>query len=91
VHEEQKSAALKVMEHAIACLQGGAGVGKTYTLKIVCDLYGNFGGRVLLGALAGKAALRLARSTGRPAFTLARIIGQLVERERFEDALQAPD
>src|SRR5471032_2702045 len=53
-----------VMEHAIACLQGGAGVGKTYTLKIVCDLYESFGGRVLLGALAGKAALRLARSTG---------------------------
>jgi len=64
LHEEQKSAALKVMEHAIACLQGGAGVGKTYTLKIVCDLYENIGGRVLLGALAGKAALRLARSTG---------------------------
>jgi exodeoxyribonuclease V alpha subunit len=37
LHEEQQSAVLKVMEHAIACLQGGAGVGKTYTLKIVCD------------------------------------------------------
>ena len=90
LHEEQKSAALKVMEHAIACLQGGAGVGKTYTLKIVCDLYENFGGRVLLGALAGKAALRLARSTGRDAFTLARIIGQLAERERIESALHDP-
>jgi PRTRC genetic system protein C len=78
---------LKVMEHAIACLQGGAGVGKTYTLKIVCDLYENFGGRVLLGALAGKAALRLARSTGPPAFTPARIIGQLAEREHIESAL----
>src|SRR5207253_3386441 len=33
LHEEQKSAVLNVMEHAIACLQGGAGVGKTYTLK----------------------------------------------------------
>jgi exodeoxyribonuclease V alpha subunit len=90
LHEEQKSAALKVMEHAIACLQGGAGVGKTYTLKIVCDLYESFGGRVLLGALAGKAALRLARSTGRDAFTLARIIGQLAERERIESALHDP-
>ncbi len=87
LHEEQKSAVLKVMEHAIACLQGGAGVGKTYTLKIVCDLYENCGGRVLLGALAGKAALRVARSTGRQAFTLARIIGQLAERERIESTL----
>src|SRR6266568_6917369 len=76
------------MEHAIACLQGGAGVGKTYTLKIVCDLYENLGGRVLLGALAGKAALRLAWSTGRPAFTLARIIGQLAECENIEGALR---
>jgi exodeoxyribonuclease V alpha subunit len=88
--EEQKSAVLKVMGRAIACLQGGAGVGKTYTLKIVCDLYENLGGRVLLGALAGKAALRLARSTGRDAFTLARIIGQLAERERIESALHDP-
>jgi exodeoxyribonuclease V alpha subunit len=90
LHEEQKSVVLKVMGRAIACLQGGAGVGKTYTLKIVCDLYENFGGRILLGALAGKAALRLARSTGRHAFTLARIIGQLAERESIERALHQP-
>jgi exodeoxyribonuclease V alpha subunit len=90
LHEEQRSAVLKVMGNAISCLQGGAGVGKTYTLKIVCDLYENLDGRVLLGALAGKAALRLARSTGRNAFTLARIIGQLAERERIESALHNP-
>jgi exodeoxyribonuclease V alpha subunit len=90
LHEEQRTVVLRVMGHAIACLQGGAGVGKTYTLKIVCDLYEDFGGRVLLGALAGKAALRLARSTGRHAFTLARIIGQLAERERIESALHDP-
>lgn len=87
-HEKQRLAVLKVMEHPIACLQGGAGVGKTYTLKIVCDLFENLGGRVLLGALAGKAALRLAQSTGRYAFTLARILGQLAERERIESALR---
>jgi len=90
LHEEQRLAVLKVMEHPVACLQGGAGVGKTYTLKIVCDLYENLGGWVLLGALAGKAALRLARSTGRHAFTLARIIMQLAERERIETALCDP-
>jgi exodeoxyribonuclease V alpha subunit len=90
LHEEQRSAVLKVMGHAVACLQGGAGVGKTYTLKIACDLHENLGGRVLLGALAGKAALRLARSTGRHAFTLARIIAQLAERERIESALRDP-
>lgn len=90
LHEEQRSAVLKVMGHAVACLQGGAGVGKTYTLKIACDLYENLGGRVLLGALAGKAALRLARSTGRYAFTLARILGQLAERERIENTLRDP-
>jgi len=88
LHEEQRLAVLKVMEHPVACLQGGAGVGKTYTLKSVCDLFENLGGRVLLGALAGKAALRLARSTGRHAFTLARIIAQLADRERIETALR---
>ena len=90
LHEEQRTAVLKVIGHAVACLQGGAGVGKTYTLKIACDLHENLGGRVLLGALAGKAALRLARSTGRHAFTLVRIIVQLAERERIESALRDP-
>jgi len=90
LHEEQRLAVLKVMEHPVACLQGGAGVGKTYALKIVCDLFENLGGRVLLGALAGKAALHLARSTGRHAFTLARITMQLAERERIETALSDP-
>ena len=87
LHDEQRSAVMKIMQHPVSCLQGGGGVGKTYTLRFVCDLFENLGGHVLLGALAGKAALHLGRSTGRFAFTLARILGQLAERERIESIM----
>jgi exodeoxyribonuclease V alpha subunit len=88
LHTEQRFAVMKLMRHAVACLQGGAGTGKTYTMKALCDLYEHLGGRVLLGALAGKAAHRLSKSARRPALTLARIIAQLVEREKVESVLR---
>ena len=54
---------------------------------MICDAWERLGGKVLLCALAGKAALRLSRSTGRLARTLARTLAELDDRERrAEDA-----
>ncbi|MCP3476293.1 AAA family ATPase [Bradyrhizobium sp. CCGUVB1N3] len=89
--DEQRAAAVAMMTRSLACLVGGAGTGKTYTCKLVCDLWARFGGHVLLCALAGKAALRLSRSTGRLAKTLARTLAELVERDELEEALADPD
>ncbi len=36
LHKEQRFAVMKLMQHPVACLQGGAGSGKTYTLKAIC-------------------------------------------------------
>jgi exodeoxyribonuclease V alpha subunit len=44
-----------------------------------------------LCALAGKAALRLSRSTGRLAKTLTRTLAELAERDELEMALADPD
>lgn len=87
LHPEQRAAALTVLQRPFCCLQGGAGVGKTYTTRVVCDAWEALDGNVLLCALAGKAALRLARSTGRLAKTLARTLGDLARREELERQL----
>lgn len=77
LHEGQKAAIGRILNSPLACLQGGAGVGKTHTIRAICDAVERMGGRVLLCALAGKAALKLSRSTGRLARTLARTLRDL--------------
>ena len=87
LEDEQRAAAVALMSRPLACLIGGGGTGKTYTCKVVCDLWTHLGGDVLLCALAGKAALRLSRSTGRLAKTLARTLAELKERQEIEERL----
>ncbi|HTI88649.1 MAG TPA: AAA family ATPase [Alphaproteobacteria bacterium] len=89
--DEQLAAVVEMLSRPVACLVGGGGVGKTYTCKLVCDVWIRLGGRVLLCALAGKAALKLSRSTGRLAKTLARTLAELKERDETEDLLGDPD
>ncbi|WP_165491166.1 AAA family ATPase [Lichenihabitans psoromatis] len=92
LHAEQRAAVLKVMVDSLACIQGGAGVGKTYATRAVCDLWEQAGGTVLLAALAGKAALRLSGATGRLARTLFRTLKEIDEREaRGHGAASTPD
>lgn len=88
LHREQCDAVLKIVLNPLACLQGGAGVGKTTTAKAICDVWEKFGGNLVLTAIAGKAALRLSRSTGRLAMTIARLRLQLEEREAIEQKLE---
>ncbi|MGP8122140.1 MAG: AAA family ATPase, partial [Xanthobacteraceae bacterium] len=90
LEDEQRAAAVGMMSRPLACLVGGGGTGKTYTCKVVCDLWVGLGGDVLLCALAGKAALRLSRSTGRLAKTLTRTLSELAEREEIEALLSDP-
>src|SRR5690606_15928737 len=73
------------------CLQGGAGVGKTHTTKAVCAAWEAAGGKVLLAALSGKAALRLSRSTGRLARTLFRTLREVEERVSIGQRLDSGD
>lgn len=91
LHPEQREAVLKILSRPLACLQGGAGVGKTTTTKAICDLWERCGGKVLLAAVPGKAALRLSRSTHRLAMTLARLRLQLQRRDTLEKELAATD
>ena len=90
LHTQQSAAVLQVLSRPVACLTGGGGTGKTYTCKVLCDAWERLGGDVLLCALAGKAALRLSRSTRRPAMTLARTLAELAKRDRLNGIVDDP-
>ncbi|MYN46768.1 AAA family ATPase [Pseudoduganella sp. FT93W] len=79
---EQRVAVAKLLRLGVGVLQGGAGVGKTTVMKVLATAWESLGGNVVMGALAGKAALTLSRgasSPGKPriAYTIARLIGFL--------------
>lgn len=87
--DEQRTAVAKLLSLPVAALQGGAGVGKTTVMKVVALAWEYLNGDVVMGALAGKAALTLARGAStdfrpRLAYTIARLIGML-ERQRAQD------
>lgn len=90
---EQREALRRLISLPLGVLQGGAGVGKTTVMKVLAYAWERCGGNVVFGALAGKAALQLARgassrAAGRRAFTLARLIGML-QRQADEEGTEA--
>ncbi len=90
--DEQRITVVKVLSLPVVALQGGAGVGKTTVMKVLALAWERLGGNVALGALAGKAALTLARGASthdhpRLAYTVARLIGML-ERQQAQEECQ---
>ena len=89
--DEQHAGVVLLLTLPVAALQGGAGVGKTTVMKVLSTVWERLGADVVMGALAGKAALTLSRGAStlarpRLAYTIARLIGML-ERQ----AKQAQD
>lgn len=88
--DEQHDAIRKLLHHPIGVLQGGAGVGKTTVMKVLAYCWERLGGNVVMGALAGKAALQLSRGASthecpRLAYTLARLIGMFEECDLYAE------
>ncbi|MBU5637510.1 ATP-dependent RecD-like DNA helicase [Geomonas sp. Red69] len=87
---EQRRAVCSILSSKLSILQGGAGTGKTTTLKVLVNVWISLGGNVLLGALSGKAALRMSSSTGRRAQTLARHLLELEQAQGGGDSGTLP-
>ncbi|CDZ25752.1 Helicase, RecD/TraA family [Neorhizobium galegae bv. officinalis] len=68
---EQCDAVGMALKNAFSLLIGGAGVGKTTTLRAINAGARHFGMNVFQLAIAGRAAGRIAEATGRPAQTVA--------------------
>ena len=70
----QRAAVRRLVGAPLGVLTGGPGTGKTTILRVVVDLMARQGGRIELCAPTGRAAQRLAESTGREARTLHRVL-----------------
>ena len=70
----QKTAIALPFRRRLTVLGGYAGSGKTTSLRGICELAESFGRDTMLIALSGRAAQRMAQSTGRPAMTIARFL-----------------
>lgn len=71
---DQRKALDGVLTKRLTVITGGAGVGKTYTMRSVVDVASRNGLCVKLAAPTGKAAKRLREATGRDASTLHRLL-----------------
>ncbi len=86
--DEQHTSVALLLTLPVAALQGGAGVGKTTVMKVLATAWERLGGDVVMGALAGKAALTLSKGAStstrpRLAYTIARLIG-MIERQALQ-------
>jgi len=72
---EQKEAALNSVKYGMMVITGGPGTGKTTIVKAIIALFRQAGMRVLLAAPTGRAAKRLAETTGQEAKTIHRLLG----------------
>jgi len=92
--ERQRDAVRSALTHKVTVLTGGPGTGKTTTVRSVLQLLGMRGGQALLAAPTGRAAKRLAETTGSTARTIHRLLefkpadGRLFQRHE-ENPLDA--
>ena len=73
--ERQREAVQTALTHKVTVLTGGPGTGKTTTVRTVIDLLEQRQCRYALASPTGRAAKRLAETTGRPAKTIHRLLG----------------
>ena len=83
----QRAAIAAALSHGIFLLTGGPGTGKTTVIRGMLAIFERLGYSVLLGAPTGRAAKRLAESTGRKAMTVHRLLesqGRLSDEDEDE-------
>ncbi len=71
----QRAAAADALTHKVLVITGGPGVGKTTLVRTILTILTAHGVRAALCAPTGRAAKRLADTSGQPAQTIHRLLG----------------
>lgn len=79
----QREAIIDSLTHKIVIITGGPGTGKTTIIRAVVNLWKKREARIKLAAPTGRAAKRLAESTGRKALTIHRLLEYNPETLKF--------
>ncbi len=72
--DSQRAAVTEAVSHKLMVVTGGPGTGKTTIVRAILEIVSAKSLRVLLAAPTGRAAKRLAESTGREAKTIHRLL-----------------
>ncbi len=91
LNEQQLSAVHMATENTFLLITGGAGVGKTTTLKAIYQVYKKAGVHIYQMALAGRAAKRMREATGLPASTLAGFLKNMKKEDLASSAVVVID
>jgi exodeoxyribonuclease V alpha subunit len=81
---EQRMAVRVLLQQRVSLLQGGAGTGKTTSMRVFVAAWQLLHGRVEAAALSGKAALKLAEGAGLDAITIAQLMARMSLRAALE-------
>jgi exodeoxyribonuclease V alpha subunit len=92
LHPGQEEAVFLGLRHPLCVITGNPGTGKTSTVSVLieCLLAREPGLRIALAAPTGRAAQRLAESTGYPASTLHRLLEWAPEKRGFSKDAENP-
>ncbi len=72
--ELQRKAVISAVTNGVFVLTGGPGTGKTTTINAIIHFFESEGMDILMAAPTGRAAKRIAETTGREAFTIHRLL-----------------
>lgn len=80
----QREAVRAAWLNKVSVITGGPGTGKTTIVRAVCALGAQLDQRIALCAPTGRAAKRLHEATGRPAFTVHRLLEYSLKERAFQ-------